>query len=218
MNDQWTDRLSEYLDGELAAGERSALEAHLGVCADCRATLDDVRKVVARARALDDRAPRNDLWAGIDARLTSGAARLTPRRWRGVFLSVPQLAAASLLLALLSGGGVWLGLRSKTVTPQPGLAADQESNVRPAGGWSMRTDAAVAELEDILAHNERRLDTATVRVVRQNLAVIDRAIDQARRALAADPRNAYLNLHLADTMRRKVELLRRANELAAAQS
>jgi hypothetical protein len=56
-----------------------------------------------------------------------------------------------------------------------------------------------------------------VRVVRQSLAVIDKAIDQARRALAADPGNAYLNLHLASTMRRKVELLRRANELAAAQ-
>ncbi len=33
MNDQWTDRLSEYLDGELADAERVALEAHLASCA-----------------------------------------------------------------------------------------------------------------------------------------------------------------------------------------
>ena len=73
-------------------------------------------------------------------------------------------------------------------------------------------------LQDALTHNESRLDTATVRVVRENLALIDRAISQARIALNADPGNAYLNLHLADTMRRKLELLRRVNAIATAQS
>src|SRR3989449_460651 len=66
--------------------------------------------------------------------------------------------------------------------------------------------------------NEKRLDTATVRIVRKNLAVIDRAIAEARMALRSDPGNAYLNLHLANTMRRKVELLRRVNEMAATRS
>lgn len=199
--DQWTDRLSEYLDGELAAGERSALEAHLATCADCSATIEELRRVVARAKALEDRPPRVDLWPGIHARLTPG---------RRVSFSVPQLLAASIALVLLSGGGVWLALRPPPA-PSPSPATVQ--TVR----WA-RADAAVAELQEALGRNEARLDTATVRVVRQSLAVIDKAIDQARRALAADPGNAYLNLHLADTMRRKVELLRRANELAAAQS
>ena len=36
MNDHWTDRLSEYLDGDLTAGERTALEAHLAPCGVCR--------------------------------------------------------------------------------------------------------------------------------------------------------------------------------------
>jgi len=57
-----------------------------------------------------------------------------------------------------------------------------------------------------------------VRIVRKNLAIIDRAIADARIALRNDPGNAYLNLHLADTMRRKVELLRRVNDMAAARS
>lgn len=201
MNDQWTHRLSEYVDGELASGERAALEAHLATCADCRATLEELRRVVARAKALEDRPPRVDLWPGIHARLTPG---------RRVSFSVPQLLAASIALVLLSGGGVWLALRPPPA-PSPSPATVQ--TVR----WA-RADAAVAELQEALGRNEARLDTATVRVVRQSLAVIDKAIDQARRALAADPGNAYLNLHLADTMRRKVELLRRANELAAAQS
>ena len=43
MQDEWTDRLSEYLDGDLAEAERQALEAHLGVCEDCAATLEELR-------------------------------------------------------------------------------------------------------------------------------------------------------------------------------
>src|SRR6266568_3296767 len=65
MNDQWTDRLSEYLDDDLSSAEVTALEAHLAACASCRATLDELRRVVARARALDDRPPATDLWPGI---------------------------------------------------------------------------------------------------------------------------------------------------------
>jgi len=54
-----------------------------------------------------------------------------------------------------------------------------------------------------------------VRVVRQNLAVINQAIAEARTALERDPGSTYLNLHLANTMRRKVELLRRVNALVS---
>ena len=53
MSDVWTDRLSEYLDDELPPGERAALEGHLAQCAECSATLADLRRVVARARALE---------------------------------------------------------------------------------------------------------------------------------------------------------------------
>jgi hypothetical protein len=74
--------------------------------------------------------------------------------------------------------------------------------------------AAVADLERVLAEGRGRLDTTTVRVIEQNLATIDRAIAEAQRALAADSGNMYLNTHLAETMRRKLELLRQAASLA----
>jgi len=222
MNDQWTDLLSEYVDGELAAGERAALEAHLATCAECHATLEELRKVVARARSSEDRPPKADLWSGIHARLTPGAAtkgsplgrpgvsRDATTRSRRFSFTVPQLIAASIALVLLSAGGMWVALN------QPPTARDAQFTPRLV--WTGRTDAAIADLQDALTRNESRLDTATVRVVRENLALIDRAISQARSALDADPGNAYLNLHLADTMRRKLELLRRINAIAAARS
>ena len=212
MNDQWTDRLSEYLDGELDNQERVALEAHLDACAECRATLAELRRVVARAKGLEDRPPRADLWSGVAAGIGSGKVVDLParaaRRARRFSFSVPQLIAASIALVLLSSGGVWLALQPQQSRPEGRVV------LTPAV-WTGRTDAAIAELQDVLTRSESRLDTGTVRVVRENLAVIDRAIAEARSALEADPANTYLNLHLADTMRRKVELLRRVNAIAA---
>ena len=72
-----------------------------------------------------------------------------------------------------------------------------------------RYDAAIADLERILAQNRSRLSPATVQVVEKNLALIDKAIEDARKALAADPASSYLNDHLAETMKRKADLLRR---------
>src|SRR5256885_12394004 len=54
------DRLSEYLDGELTGSERTTLEAHVASCDACRTTLDELRRVVTNARALDDRPPTVD--------------------------------------------------------------------------------------------------------------------------------------------------------------
>ncbi len=73
--------------------------------------------------------------------------------------------------------------------------------------------AAVEDLERVLSAGRGQLDTTTVRVIEQNLAVIDQAIAQAQRALLADPANLYLNTHLAETMRRKLDLLRQAATL-----
>ena len=222
MNDQWTNRLSEYIDDELDSTERAAIEAHLATCGRCYATLGELRQVVARAKALEDRPPTKELWVGIRAGLTQESeARLTPGRRPGVSrrfsFTVPQLLAASIALVLLSGGSAWLALRQgPTNTPEP-IAVTRPAGTRVAS-WTGSTDIAIGELEAALTQNEKRLDSTTVRIVRKNLAIINRAIAEARIALRNDPGNAYLNLHLANTMRRKVELLRRVNDLAAARS
>src|SRR6266571_678154 len=229
MNDQWTDRLSEYLDDDLSSAEVTALEAHLAACASCRATLDELRRVVAQARALDDRPPATDLWPGIATGigLAPGAHPVVSlgqrRARRRLSFTVPELAAAAIALAMLSGGAAWLLLRGSkagpmatTATPAP-MPMPMLVNAG-APGTNARYAAAVADLERALEQGRGRLDTATVRVIEQNLSIIDRAIREAQSALAADPGNAYLNLHLAEQMRRKLELLRRANALAGARS
>lgn len=226
MTDRWTDRLSEYLDGELPADERVALEAHLAGCAACTETLDQLRRVVGRAHAMVDRPVTDDLWPGIAARIGAGGAPVidlaAERARRRVSLSLPQLAAAAVLL-LAAGAGATL-VAARPEAPAPAVAASGTTpslRVVPAGlpgPAEASYDMAVLDLERTLDAGRSRLSPATVAVLERNLARIDLAIAEARKALAADPANAYLSGHLATTMQQKLALLQQATALADAAS
>jgi anti-sigma factor RsiW len=224
-HDQWTDQLSDYLDAELSDQEQRAVAAHVAECADCARTLDELRAVVERARALKAIEPSAELWNGIAERITSAeAARpaggLVGARRRFSF-TWPELVAASLLLVLVSG---WAALRLTIDRPAP-RSADLEvrpnatesvarPDVVPASFDDTEYDAAVADLQRALQSGRGQLDPATVKVVQENLAIIDQAVDEARRALAQDPANADLGGYLLETRRRKLDLLRHAAALA----
>ena len=220
--DAFIQRLSEYVDDELPADERAAVDAHLAACAECRAAVDDLRAVIARASSLPDTVPAAALWSGIAARIGSLPRSATVSVFRKAITSrlsftLPQLAAASLALMVLSGGLVWMARSGdpradfEPVSAQP--APEAAPRVAPANFADAHYDEAIAELEKTLEAERTRLDPETVRVLEENLAAIDRAIDQCRRALAADPSNVYLNTHLADARQRKLTLLRRATAL-----
>jgi hypothetical protein len=219
MTDQWNDRLSEYLDNELSRPERFELEAHLKVCTACRATLEELKAVVVRAGRLEDREPEYDLWPGVREAIGSRkVVELDSRRKlaRRFTFSLPQLVAAAAALVLVSGGTAWVmsnpdgGGREVADAPQPPRFETQSVSFDRKG----RADSAITELERILQEESGRLDSSTVRILTQNLALIDRAIGQARKALESDPSNPYLNDHLARTMRKKIEVLRHAADLA----
>ena len=141
------------------------------------------------------------------------------RARRRFSFTVPQLAAASVALALLSGGAAWLLSRRETVAARSTVSTTPPALMNASAYASdARYASQVATLKRALETGRGRLDTATVRVIEKNLGIIDRAIRDAQSALAGDPANAYLNLHLAQEMRRKLELLRQAATLAGAQS
>jgi hypothetical protein len=211
MTDVWTDRLSEYLDEELSASEREALEAHLPECGACAQALDELRRVAARAGALEERPPADNLWPGIAARIAAKGEAAPRGPGRQVAFTVPQLAAAAAALVLLTAGGMWLALPSRDGGPLAVQPAGIQA--QPVSAAASNFDAAVADLQRLLDERRGQLDSATIRVLEENLAVIDQALAEARAALAEDPANAYLNQHLATTMWRKVHLLQRAATL-----
>ena len=218
MTDQWTDRLSEYLDGELAAAEHQALAAHLATCDACTATLAELREVIARAAALTPRPPQAELWPAIEPRLD----RVTPvvkgpgtRVERRFSFTLPQLAAAGLALIVMSGGAVWVLQHGGAATDLPPVAATSEPDASsvPVALADPRYDEAIADLQQALAAGRAHLDPGTVRILDANLETIDKAIEQSRRALATDPANVYLHSHLAEARQRKLALLRRGVDL-----
>jgi hypothetical protein len=168
--------------------------------------------------SLQERPPVADLWPGIAARLAAPEAS----KWT-VSFTLPQLAMAATLLIAVSAGVSWLAL-----APRPAAVAPAEPAIRavvePAGAVQpdiqrasfadAQYDAAVADLERILREESQQLDPQTVMVIERNLRAIDAAIQEARAALDSDPANTYLNSHLADARRRKLELLRRAAGLS----
>jgi hypothetical protein len=178
-----------------------------------------------------DEQPSRDLWPGIATRVDSTTlpASSTPAipltTARRITFSLPQLAmAASLLIAVASGLTYLAATRapsSAAATNGPviqayGLPDDQTGGqVVQANFADAQFDAAVSDLEKILHDDRDRLDARTVQIIERNLKVIDAAINEARTALNDDPANPYLNSHLADARRRKLDLLRQATSLAS---
>ena len=238
------EQLSDYVDDELSPRERTRIEAHLSECPSCVRLTDDLRAVVAAAQSVEDMAPARDLWPAIADRLEprSAGPRIVPiesrREPRRFSFSVPQLAAASIAIALLSAGAVMMAIRdgggtlgrtaSGPRSEEPITGAVEE----PITGASGETAPAVAvadrgapvenaEYEAAVAELERLLDEAAIdpelrKAIDENLSVIDDAIRQTRRALEEDPDDVYLNTHLASTMQRKIDVLQDAARLARA--
>ncbi len=216
-HDIWTDRLSDYVDGELRRDERLAVDEHLAGCDACRQVLSELQAVAGRARSLADLPPAADLWPGIAAEI--GASRqprvLEMRPARRFSFTLPQLVAASLALMVLSGGLVWIARMGGERTDFPAITASDEPVVLPTTFADAHYDEAIADLQQTLDSQRAKLDPETERVLELNLAEIDGANDQCRRALEADPINRYLTDHLVAAKKRKLALLRRANALTS---
>ena len=183
MNDSWSERLSEYLDGGITGEEVVALERHLSECEACRTALAELRAV----RLL------------LSSDSVTQADQPTPREWatlrRSIAPSRRQWLVPAILAASLSG----LVVIGTLLWPHP----------EPAEPASLYLKAS-SDLQALLRDNAGRLRPETVKALQESMTQIDSAVAQAERALRADPANDYLTRYLAELHQARMMTLRQA--------
>lgn len=115
--------LNEYLDEALDQPARRAVEAHLDVCPDCHARLDDLRMVFYSLRLLGEKPLAHDLAPGIIGRLPGPTL---PLAWKlalamlvgvimGAFGAIGQavLGVARPVIDARPLAGTWIDLAGK---------------------------------------------------------------------------------------------------------
>ena len=157
------ERLSAYLDGELAPAERAGVEAHLAACAECTAFLAELAAVDEAAAALPAEAPAG-YFETFPARLR---LRLEPRKPAAPVRRLPSwtwAVAAALVLAVVTP----LTLRehgrpapsdARSAPAQPGVSSEPARANPPAGGSSGA--GAPADRSEVHEFKSKRAPVAT---------------------------------------------------------
>jgi anti-sigma factor RsiW len=98
---QSADMFSDYLDGTLAARERTALEQHLAACIQCRTELESFRRAVGSLGKLKQAAPVGFL-PGIQQQIhRRSRGRFFGRRWK-LFGRIPfEWVSLATIIAML---------------------------------------------------------------------------------------------------------------------
>ena len=132
------------------------------------------------------------------------------------------LAAAGLLLVAGSSLITVVALRQERSTVPMAAARQSASGVAHASGPATLAEFASVEndyigtanqLSAILESEKTTFSPETVAKLKQSLRIIDGAILEARRALAADPANRNLVDMLNTSYNQKLDLLRRTTEM-----
>ncbi len=189
------DRLDRHLAGTLDPAESLALTEHAAGCAACQADLEAARFLAApTGRLRREIVPAADLWPGIAPRLRGGARRLSLPVW--------WLAAAAVLLIAVSSALTVAVVRGPRSDPAVGFASTearyQQTALAVAGLYEQARDSLAPE---------------TRLVLERNLAVIERALGEAREALRVDPANRVIEAMVVAAYRRKIDFLERAAAL-----
>jgi hypothetical protein len=215
--------MHDLLDGLLEPGDADGTRAHLDACAQCREAFESLAGTVEALGDLpgEARAPEG-LWKGIEARVFGGdeastaEATVVPiasaRSGRRFSLTATQLAAAALVVSLVSASLVWTALTAgpRIGPPEAALENADDGGIRAASFGLERYEETVGELEAILAAGRGTLAPGTLETLERSLETIDAALEEVRRALDEDPASELLTHLLVNHQRTKLRLLRQA--------
>lgn len=213
--------LDAQLVGTLGRDEAEALDAHLATCPDCERLVADVRRLQAELRLIGTEGPSPRAWDRIAARLeadpdfqrAAAEALDADPQTRRVDWRWMALAAALLIVIAGSLFGLQRSLDSTAAPVTASRAADGSTDDLVTSIESeldlaaRHYENAIAGLDRVANDSDSPLDPTVMADVRENLQIIDQAIDDSRQALRSDPQSQLAQESLFDAFRRKVALL-----------
>jgi len=213
------ERTHDLIDGLLSSEAADRARNHMTECADCRERYAMLSELTADLRSLPrDATPPPHLWEAISRRIDGTVPSEAPASAdvlvlpgargdgrRRIALTIPQLAAASLVMAIVSASAVWMATSRPAQAPVPETAAAAGTVRFVADAASY--DTAVAELMTIVETARPFLAPETLLALDESIAEIDAAIEEIVTALESDPASELLQSMLVNRQRSKLRVL-----------
>jgi anti-sigma factor RsiW len=182
-------------DGSLDPTRMAIAEAHMTECAECREDVAQLRALLARVKG-SPATPPADAWREIRARLER--ERAAPRYTRWAVLAIA--ASIAMIFALR---GITRAPSAERRDPQVELTAISDS--------TKAYQEQIADLQADLQLTRAMMRTETASAIDRDLKICDQAIAELNEAAKRDPNNLQIRQLLADSYRRKLDVLKRVN-------
>jgi len=209
-----TERLSAFVDGELAPAEAAAVRTHAASCPACTAALSDLRALVKNARTLDVPEPPPTLWPSIEGALDRRErfGWLTLSNWKP--FAVGALAGAVAVVLVVFALPL---LRARPDAPvasaptEPASAAPADPLLNEAEAEFAQAAAAyersIAKLRTLLEREEARWSPQERGRMAERLARLDEAIARSRELARRTPGDSAGNEQLFAAYQQKIAFL-----------
>ena len=233
------EKLSFFLDNELAELQAAGVRAHLALCGDCAKVCEDLSSILfaCTSETPADIVPPNSqaLWCRISNTIESEMEPVQIRQTvgpRGRFwrLSLPQLASAVLGIAIISSLLTVIGIRNYTqpaaddfTTRSAATQTTFEKVLSKVGLVETPQQARtrrIKEQQSAISYWDNRVqtrrvqwDTHTREAFDRNLQVINESLDQYSMILQQDPDDDLSVEMLDSVMADKMNLLRDFSDL-----
>ena len=212
--------ISEYIDGDLDAGNASSLEKHLDTCPDCQVMLKDFQKIKEKAKDLAKAEPSGQTWFRIEKRVREKTQVLVPEP-RVRFLFFParlRFAVSTALLILIAVGAVIIGLRIWSGDGTISGISGQELALVKIQEAEQHYKLAIKALWEAVQAQKENFDPKVAETFRINLKLIDASLEDCRKAVASDPGNLESQYYLLAVYKKKAELLDNMMEVSSTAS
>ena len=212
--------ISDYIDKGLNDRQNVRLEGHLQKCPDCRKVLEDLQKIAASSRELEEVVPSQQAWLKLKARLIPEEQKVLVfqpekrARFRLIFFP-PKLKfalSAALVLAFVSGA-VMLGLKFKGGVDILGKKDLKSYTLAKLDEAEHHYKKAIKALWEAVSAQEESMTLEIAEVFRKNLKIIDASIIACRQTVLQEPDNIDARSFLLAAYREKVDFLQEMMEI-----